>query len=132
MSELATSSYRQFKPGMGVPVRITLGKPWRFGFDHEEIRLLAPTPQSFRLEGEEFEREYRRRLDGIGVERLRTIFEDVAGRHENARVCLLCFENVLKGELCHRRTFADWWHRQTGEFVPELDPAEFGAEPRLF
>jgi hypothetical protein len=45
---------------------------------------------------------------------------------------LLCFENVLAGKRCHRRTFADWWYGRMGQRVPELDPEDFGAQQRLF
>jgi rubrerythrin len=37
---------------------------------------------------------------------------------------LLCYENVVKGERCHRRMFAAWWEKRTGEEVPELAPAQ--------
>ncbi len=131
--ELATSSYRQFGPGMGVPVRITLGKPrFRLSYSYEEIRLLAPTPRIFRLGGGDFDHEYRKHLEKIGVERLETIFEDVAGRHDSGRLILLCFENVLAGESCHRRSFARWWEEQTGEAIPELNPEDYQAQKRLF
>ncbi|MBA3471842.1 MAG: DUF488 family protein [Rubrobacter sp.] len=121
--EVATSSYRQFEPGIGVPVRITLGKPrFRLSYSYEEIRLLAPTPRIFRLGGEDFEHEYREHLEKIGVERLKTVFEEVSGRHGRDQLVLLCFENVLAGERCHRRVWADWWFEQTGQRVPELEP----------
>jgi hypothetical protein len=88
--ELATSSYRQFEPGMGVPVRITLGKPrFRLPYEYEEIRVLAPTPKIFRLRGKEFEHEYREHLERIGVKRLKTIFGQMAGRHDDTRLVLL-------------------------------------------
>ncbi len=126
--ELATSSWKQFRAGMGVPVRVTLGKPrFKVGFDYEEIRLLAPTPAIFRLESdEEFERAYLDHLDRIGVERLRRAFDAISDRHSGRRLVFLCFEDVLAGQLCHRRMFARWWEQQTGREVPELDPADFG------
>lgn len=134
MVELATSSYRQFRPGMGVPVRITLGKPrFRLGYEYEEIRLLAPPPRVFALRDEaEFKAAYRQHLDAVGMERLRRVFERVGGEHSGQRLVLLCFENVLAGESCHRRMFAQWWKEQTGQDVPELDPARFDPQPNLF
>jgi hypothetical protein len=131
--ELATSSYRQFRPSMGLPVRITLGKPrFRLGYEYEEIRFLAPTPRIFRLEGEKFEREYKHRLDEIGVDRLRRIFEERARRCRTTRLVFLCFEDVLRGEYCHRRHFAAWWEAHTGEVVAELDPEDYRVQERLF
>ena len=131
--ELATNSYRQFKPRMGVPVRITLGKPrFRLSYSYEEIRLLAPTPRIFRLGSDDFEHEYREHLEKIGFEWLQAIFEEVAGRHEGSRLVLLCFENVLAGESCHCRTFARWWEEQSGQAIPELNPEDYRAQERLF
>lgn len=133
LTELATCSYRQFMPSMGTPVRITLGKPrFRLFYSYEEIRLLAPTPRMFRLRGKDFEHEYCEHLEKIGVQRLKTIFRQMAGRHDDAHLVLLCFENVLAGESCHRRTFSSWWEEQTGEAVPELDPEDYQAQERLF
>jgi len=37
----------------------------------------------------------------------------------------LCFEDVTKGELCHRRLLATHWLERTGQDVPEL-----GADAR--
>jgi hypothetical protein len=118
---------------MGVPVRITLGKPrFRLSYSYDEIRLLAPTPRIFRLGGQDFEHEYRKHLEKIGVERLQAIFEELAGWHDGGRLVLLCFENVLAGESCHRRVFARWWEEQTEELVPELDLEDYRAQKRLF
>jgi Protein of unknown function, DUF488 len=134
VAELATSSYRQFRPSMGTPVRITLGKPrFRLAYEYEEIRLLAPPPRVFALQDrEEFEAAYRQHLDAVGAERLRQVFERVSGEHGGRRLVLLCFENVLAGESCHRRMFARWWKEQTGQDVPELDPARFDPQQTLF
>lgn len=124
MVELAKSSWRQYRQSMGVPVRITLGKP---RFEYEEIRLLAPTPAIFRLKSDaDLEREYLAHLDRIGAERLRDAFDAVSGKHGGRRLVLLCYENLLKGQACHRRMFAEWWKEQTGIVVPELDVREFG------
>lgn len=35
------------------------------------------------------------------------------------RLVLLCFDDIRK-ELCHRSLFAQWWQRETGENVREL------------
>lgn len=75
---------------MGVPVRVTLGKPWmELAYDlREEIRELAPTPREFKLNGEEFNRAYTARLDEIGVAKLRPIFEKMSSRNDNRRLIL--------------------------------------------
>jgi hypothetical protein len=132
--ELATSSYRQFRPAMGVPVRITLGKPkFRLSYEYEEIKLLAPPPKVFALQDEEeFEAAYLQHLGAVGVERLRRVFESLSGAGGSTRLVLLCFENVFGGESCHRRMFARWWEEQTGQDVPELNRARFGSQQSLF
>ena len=141
MVELATSSWKQYRPGMGVPVRITLGKPrFKVGFEYEEIRLLAPTPAIFRLKSDaDFEREYLAHLDRIGAERLRDAFDAVSGKHRGRRLVLLCYESVVDGEVCHRRMFAQWWEQQTGQDVPESAVRDRGIsehnereQPKLF
>jgi NAD(P)-dependent dehydrogenase (short-subunit alcohol dehydrogenase family) len=43
-------------------------------------------------------------------------------------VALLCFEDVTKGEFCHRRLLAGWLTEQTGLVVPELNGTP--AQPR--
>ncbi len=139
MVELATSSWKQYRPGMGVPVRITLGKPrFRLPYSYEEVRLLAPTPAIFRLRDDaEFERAYLDHLDRIGVERLRGAFDAISDKHGGRRLVLLCYEDVLAGQLCHRRMFARWWQEQTGQEVPEMDVRDFASvedtyQKRLF
>jgi hypothetical protein len=39
-------------------------------------------------------------------------------------VLLLCYEDVLAGDWCHRKVFAEWWQEQTGQVVEELRPAQ--------
>jgi hypothetical protein len=110
---LATGRYRSFHPSQGLPVGVTLGKP-KFPLGYRiaaEIDELKPYGLAFRkppLTPAEFDAAYRRRLDQIGVDRLRERFEQIAAEHGEP-LCLLCFEDVLAGERCHRRTFAAWW-----------------------
>ena len=120
MVELATCSWRSYRPEMGVPVRITLGRPPRwFSHEHEEVRLLAPPPAVFRLEDDkEFEAAYEQHLNAVGAERLAGRFRDLSEKHGGRRLVLLCFESRV--EDCHRGQFARWWARQTGEVVEEL------------
>lgn len=120
MVQLATCSWRAYRPEMGVAVRITLGRPphW-FKHPHEEVRLLAPPPAVFRLESDEaFTEGYERHLERVGVDRLRVEFRELSERHEGRRLVLCCFE--ARVEECHRGQFARYWEAQTGEAVPEL------------
>jgi hypothetical protein len=36
----------------------------------------------------------------------------------HGEIVLLCFENVLEGQACHRRMLADWLHRSAGSSFP--------------
>jgi hypothetical protein len=121
--ELATASYRSFISAMGVPVATSIGRP-RFPIDYEpteEIGLLKPFGLFGKdLSDEEFRAAYRERLDKTGVDKLQRVFHAISRKHEGSRLVLLCFEDVLGGQSCHRRAFADWWTERTGQTVPEL------------
>jgi hypothetical protein len=77
---------------------------------------------------------YRNRLEGAGVDAIRTELAGIAGPLEPGRpLVLLCFDRLnQKGAWCHRTMFAAWWQEHTGQDVPELGttpPAE--QEPPL-
>lgn len=110
-------------------VRIAIGTPkWDLGYRlNGEIKDLMP----FGLLGkydddiEGFRREYIKRLDHVGVDRIRQQIQSFSGD-----VVLLCWEDVRKGDnnWCHRTMFAEWWQGQTGETIPELtDPSNHPA-----
>lgn len=101
-----------------TPVRISLGLP-RFWADAERLpylRDLAPAGV-FGLEGEAFDRAYVDRLDRIGVERIGLALDTIRQESGQPVVVLACFEKA--GQPCHRRLFADYWMRKTGQLVPE-------------
>jgi hypothetical protein len=127
MTALATHRYATFRPSMGVPVQTSLGRP-KFPIDYElreQVRELMPRGLlGKRLSDDEFIRLYRERLDGLDLNALRGQFDAISKRHDNARVVLLCFEDVHAGKLCHRSLFASWYEEQTGVVVPEIDTPE--------
>jgi hypothetical protein len=129
MVDLATGRYQTFRPELGVPVRTTVGTPrfpLRYELD-EFVRQLAPWGLFGKeLSDDEFTVLYRERLEKIGVDVLRAEFEAIAARNDGKRLVLLCFEDVLAGQPCHRRTFAAWWAERTGQVVPELEPGASG------
>jgi hypothetical protein len=49
--------------------------------------------------------------------------QEIAGEAGAPGCVLLCFEDVLVGEHCHRRLVAEHWGARTGVVVPELEPA---------
>jgi hypothetical protein len=105
---------------MGVPVRVTLGRPphW-FRHKLEHVRELAPPGYVFNIKDEQtWRRKYRHHLYRVTAERLQQRFEEIAHRHPGQRLVLLCFESDPAG--CHRRMFAEWWQERTGQHVEEL------------
>jgi hypothetical protein len=123
--ELATQNYRDFREMFGVPVRITRGAK-RFKTEYElaeKAPLLYPPKELFGrgLPADTFDAAYQRNLlVNVGYPNIRRELEDIAARHPGRRLVLLCFEKVLDGEECHRRSFAKFWESLTGEAVPEI------------
>lgn len=116
LPRVLTASYRTYRPDLGVPVRISLGRPENLAVA-DSLTDLMPFGIFRRYEGAEFDRRYRARLDRIGVEKIAATFRDLGLAYGGTPLVLLCFEPP--GQPCHRRTFADWWHRRTGVWVPE-------------
>jgi hypothetical protein len=123
VTALATYSYAAFRRSLGVPVQTSLGRP-KFPIDYElreQVRELMPQGLFGKnLSDDEFTHHYRGLLDRLDLDTLRTEFDAISKRYDNARVVLLCFEDVRAGRSCHRRVFADWFYERTGERVPEL------------
>jgi hypothetical protein len=87
------------------------------------VRMLAPHRLSG-LEGDQFDSAYRGQLDHYGSEAIANVLNAFVAGHRAPGAVILCFEDVLAGEACHRRTFAAWWEDRTGMAVPELEPPE--------
>ena len=127
MTELATSYFAAGNVIVRsnlVPVGITIGKPkWDAQYRNGErpvyLRELAPWGLLQVDDDEEFTSKYLERLDRIGADVLAERFAAVSDAHDRRGLALLCFERA--GDPCHRRTFATWWVRQTGQPVPELE-----------
>lgn len=131
-----TSRYSnpEMKTGKYTAVRISLGTPkWPIGYNLDaEMKDLMPFGLLGKFERyEDFERAYFERLDQKGVQR---IFSQLQRFERLGKdVVLLCYEDIRKGpdDWCHRRTFADWWLKNTGEALPELfDPTPDPSKPR--
>lgn len=131
-----TSRYSnpELKTGKYTAVRISLGTPkWPIGYNLDaEMKDLMPFGLLGKFERyEDFERAYFERLDQKGVQRILSQLQRFERLGKD--VVLLCYEDIRKGpdDWCHRRTFADWWLKNTGEAIPELfDPTPDPSEPR--
>jgi hypothetical protein len=103
-----------------VIVRISVGHP-RF-IRRPLPKLVEATPHGLlKVAGDEFEQQYRERLDSFGADRIAARLHDLTAEHGGPLV-LCCYEDVAAGEACHRRMFADWWMRRAGEPIDELPP----------
>jgi len=110
-----------------VKVAIAVGTPrWSVGYGWVRCRCLAPFGLR-KLHGAEFQKAYFAKLDALGLDRIKTELEEISKAHGGKDLVLLCYENLSKpGLWCHRSMFADWWWKQTGQPVFELeaDPAQ--------
>jgi hypothetical protein len=113
-----TSRYAGFRKEFGVPVRITVGAPkyWKPSVQGqlEEVRELAPRERFFWQNPEPPVADqipvYERRL-ATHVETIIAQLAAISRRHPGRPLVLLCYENVGRGEVCHRTWFADWIKR---------------------
>ncbi len=100
-------------------VAVSRGVPrWPLRFRYRKLMKLAPTREEFGLPDDEFDKAYLSRLDGMGVQAILGSLEEVSGGRP---VVMLCHENVLKGERCHRRLLAEFIEERAGIEVPELE-----------
>ena len=105
-----------------VPVGISRGVPrWPLPYSYRMARLLAPSRTTFELESDaEFEAAYLREMEAAGAEKIAAMLSKISAEEGGADLCLLCYEDVHAGQVCHRRMFADWWMRKAGQEVEEL------------
>lgn len=99
---------------------ISRGVPrWPLPFRYRRANLLAPSRETFALQSDEaFEREYLRELDEAGAEKIAAMLARISREEGGGPLVLLCWERP--GEVCHRRTFAQWFEARSGQEVPEL------------
>jgi hypothetical protein len=81
---------------------------------------LAPAPKIFRLPWERFVPAYLRQLDHVEWTSVEEELHAIASGAGTVGCVWLCFENVLRGEQCHRRLAAQHWEERTGQVVAEL------------
>ena len=138
--ELATCSYSEYRPEMGVAIRTTAGGArW---FSHPlggHAQLITPTRQLLdqKLPKDAYEFSYRRTLNERGIDPIHRELSALAAKHNGNRLVLLCFDRMDKPEnWCHRVMFSAWWTEQTGEEIAELGDNCFDlsrpGQPGLF
>lgn len=103
-------------------VAISRGVPhWPPGFRYRKLMDFAPTREEFGLPEDEFDRAYLSRMDSIGVQAILDALTAISDEAGGKPLVLLCWENVLKGEGCHRRLLAGFIEERAGIEVPELE-----------
>lgn len=104
------------------PVSISRGDGRGARFRFRKLWDLAPSSETFAMsDSATAKASYRAGLDSLGVELIQDQlqeFADAAG----APLVLLCHEDLMEGQECHRRWFASWYEEQTGQVIPELEP----------
>lgn len=122
-----TSRYsnKELKNSRYMAVRISVGKPrWNLGYDiYADIPELEPFGLVNVHDHEVFKKLYFKRLDGFGVDRIKSKIEAVKKIADEMKkdIVLLCYEDVRKENVwCHRLVFAEWWEEKTGERIYEL------------
>ncbi len=135
--KLATSRYQAWQPvwsEWAVPIRITVGHPRFVRYPLE--RALALAPWELFSRGGRYEPRpedvelllYNRRMEQHAAEILQELAA-VAAKHPGKVGVLMCYEDVYKGEVCHRRWAADWFAARYGWNIPELG-GEMPVKPR--
>jgi hypothetical protein len=110
--------------GMVVPVRISMYPPQPllrelpYALKHA-VRNLMPE-RTMHGDWRKFSPLFWEKLEHLGVEKIASHLAAIGARHECKPLALLCFEDLLKGQRCHRVILSAWWHEQTGWRMPEL------------
>lgn len=131
MLNLTTAAYFADKKAIlasgRVTVSITAYNPRRLPYNLDaQVKDLAPARvllsayRDGQVDDKEFDERYLAHLNMVGVDRIRDRLELIVESMGHDELVLLCYEDVSKGEGCHRRTFAEWWEKQTGQAIPEL------------
>jgi hypothetical protein len=104
-----------------LKVGVSLGEPkWPLPYKHVSCRLLNPLPIALKLPDGEARMSFLEKMQRVGVSRVKEEFKKIEEASGGMDIVLLCWENVWKGEGCHRRWFAEWWEKETGEIIEEL------------
>jgi hypothetical protein len=110
--------------GLVVPVRISMYPPQPllgelpYELEHT-VRDLVPE-RTMHGEWRRFSPLFWGKLEYLGMEKIASQLTAIASRYGGKPLALLCFEDLLKGQRCHRVILSAWWREQSGEEVCEL------------
>lgn len=117
-----------------VKVGISLGEPrWPLPYKHLSLHLLNPLSIALKMQDGEARMSFFEKMQRVGVKRVREVLSEIEAANPGKDLVLLCWENVWKGEGCHRRWFAEWWEKETGYKIEELpETGKPAVEESLF
>jgi hypothetical protein len=112
--------------GMVVPVRISMYPPepllggLPYALKHT-VRDLIPERTMYG-DWRKFSPLFWKKLEHVGVEKIAAQLAAIGAQHDGKPLALLCWEDLLKGQRCHRVIISAWWQERTGRRIPELTP----------
>jgi hypothetical protein len=112
--------------GAVIPVRISmyppeplLGAALPYQVGHT-VRELIPQRHQHG-DWRKFSPLFWNHLDETGPEKIAFRLAAIAAQDaERKPLCLLCFEDLQRGQLCHRVIVSAWWREHTGQGIYEL------------
>lgn len=148
MINIATCSYSEYRPEMGMPVRASIGAPRWFTHPHACWPNVYPQRHWLQLPYDQYLPRYLDMLDAHGPQKLRddleamaTTFKQNYGGDRPTRAVLLCYEKLSKvlpdnePNWCHRSMASSWLSFHLGVAIPELGALPGPAvdpDPTLF
>ena len=96
---------------------IAVGTPkYALPFELKHVTSVKPFGVFNKYQGAEYQEKYFERLERIGVDK---IYEEiVTEKGDKENLVIMCYEK--NPNECHRRMFADWWLKKTGEIIAEI------------
>jgi hypothetical protein len=127
LPEVYTSRYMAsdvLSSGLVIPIRVSLYPPQPLigELSYElagTVRELIPERRMYG-DWREFSPTFWRHLDWIGPEKILAKLGAIGAEHGGKPLALCCYEDLLKGQMCHRTIFSAWWREQSGREVCEL------------
>jgi hypothetical protein len=120
--EIFTSRYHNkiIASGKYTPIGISQGEARFLKFTPTYLKALAPTWAMVKITDKKvYRRAYFKQLNGIDIESVKQMLEPLSN---GKPIVLLCFEDLRKPNLwCHRTMFAEWFEKQTGQKIEELE-----------
>jgi hypothetical protein len=118
--QLATMSYRTWRPGIGVlAVRASLGKPKWIPDAENWPAVWEITPRGWYFHDPGWEAHYLAQLRRYGVKRIVGRFAEISRENGHPDVIAVCCFEANPAD-CHRAAWARWMLQATGEVVPDL------------